>query len=50
MYMEACPEASALLSLCCIGGRAAGGGGDGFTEKVSQSPGHQVETVLLKDV
>ena len=29
---------------------AAGGGGDGYPEKDSQSPGHQVESVLLKDV
>ena len=44
------PAASALLPPCRLGGRAAGGGGDGYPEKDSQLPGHQVETVLLKDV
>ena len=41
------PAASALLPLCRIGGRTSGGGGDGYPEKVIQSPGHQVETFLL---
>ena len=44
------PATSALLPLCCLGGRAAGSGGDGYFEKDSQSPGHQVEAALLKDV
>ena len=44
------PVASALLPLYHLGGQAAEGGGDGYPEKDSQSPGHQVETVLLKDV
>ena len=44
------PAALALLPLCCLGGRADGVGGDGYPEKDSQSPGHQVEAVLLKDV
>ena len=44
------PEALALLPHCRLGGRAAGGGGDGYPEKYSQSPGYQVEVVLLKDV
>ena len=44
------PAASALLPLCRLGGRAAGGGGDGYPKKDSQSPGQQVEAVLLEDV
>ena len=44
------PETSALLPLFRLGGRAARGGGDGYPEKGSQSPGHQVEAALLKDV
>ena len=44
------PAAPALLLLCSLGGRASGGGGDGYPEMDSQSPGHQVEAVLLKDV
>ena len=42
--------ASALLPLCCLSGRAAGGGGDSYSEKDIQSPGHQVEAVLLEDM
>ena len=41
------PETSSLLPLCRLGGRAAGGEGYGYPEKVSQSPGHQVEAALL---
>ena len=41
------PVASELLPLCRLGGRAARGGGDGYPEKDSQSPGHQVEAVLI---
>ena len=44
------PATSTLLSLCSLGGRAAGGGGDGYPEKDSQSPGHQVAAALIKDV
>ena len=44
------PATSALLPLCCLGGQAAGGVGDGYPEKDSQSPGYQVEAVLLEDV
>ena len=33
--------------LFCLGGRAAGGWGDGYPEKDSQSYGHQVEAALL---
>ena len=43
-------EAPALLPLCRLGEWTAGGGGDGHLEEVSQSPGHQVEATLLKDV
>ena len=44
------PAALALLPLCHLGGRAAGGRCDGYSEKDSQLPGYQVEEVLLKDV
>ena len=44
------PVTSELLPLCRLGGRAAGGGGDSYPEKDSQSPGHQVEAALLEDV
>ena len=44
------PVTSALLPLCRLGGRAAGCEGEGYPEKDSQSPGHQVEAVLLKDM
>ena len=44
------PAMSALLPLFRLGGRASGGGGNGYPEKDSQSPGHQVEAALLKDV
>ena len=44
------PAASALLPFFRLGGRSAGGGGDGYPEKYSQSPGHQMEAVLLEDV
>ena len=44
------PEMLTLIPLCCLGGQAAGGGGEGYTEKDSQSPGHQVAGALLKDV
>ena len=42
------PAASALLPLFRLGGRSAGSGGDGYPEKYSQSPGHQVGSVLLE--
>ena len=44
------PATSTLLHLCSLGGRAAGGGGDGYPEKDSQSPCHQVAAALFKDV
>ena len=44
------PTAPVLLPLCCREGWTAGGGGDSNLEEVSQSPGHQVEATLLKDV
>ena len=44
------PATLTLLPLCSLSGRAAGGGGDGYPEKDSQSPGHQVAAALLKDV
>ena len=44
------PSAQALLPLCCLGGWNAGSGGNSNLEEVSQSPGHQVESTLLKDV
>ena len=44
------PAAPELLPLCLLCGWNAGGGGDGNPENVSQSPGHQVEAILLKDV
>ena len=44
------PTAQALLPLCSLGGWTVGGGGNGNLEQVSQSPGHQVEATLLKDV
>ena len=44
------PATSALLPLCRLCGQAAGGGGDGYPEKDSQSPGHQVEAAILKDM
>ena len=43
----AAPE---LLPLCRLGGWTVGGGGNGNSEEVSQSPVHQVEATLLKDV
>ena len=47
VYVGLPPATSALLSLFRLGGRAAGGGGDDYPEKDSQSPGHQVEAALL---
>ena len=44
------PAAPALLPLCRLGGWTDGGGGDSKLEEFSQSPGHQVEATLLKDV
>ena len=44
------PAAPALLPLCLLGGWNSGGGGDVNPEDVSQSPVHQVEAILLKDV
>ena len=44
------PEAPELIPLCHLNGWTAGGRGDGNPEEVSQSPGHQVEATLLKDV
>ena len=41
---------SALLPLCRLGGWASGGGGDSYPKNDSQSPGHQVEAVLLEDM
>ena len=51
-YLPGClpPATSTLLPFCSLVGRAAGGGGDGYPEKDSQSPGHQVAAALLKDV
>ena len=42
--------AQTLLPLCCIGGWTDGCGGNGNTEKDSQSPGHKVVATLIKDV
>ena len=47
MWDSILPAAPALLQLCRIGGCTSGGGVDGNPEKVSQSPGHQVEAILL---
>ena len=44
------PAAPALITLFRLGGWTAGGVGEGNLEEVSQSPGHQVEETLLKDV
>ena len=44
------PAALELLPLCRLSGRSDGGGGDGYSEKDSQLPGHQAEAVLLEDV
>ena len=44
------PATPALLPLCRLGGWTAVGGGDISPEEVSQSPSHQVEVTLLKDV
>ena len=44
------PAASTLLPLCRLYGQAAGGGGNGYLEKDSHSPDHQVEAVLLEEV
>ena len=44
------PAALALLPLFRLGGWTARGGGDGNLEEVSQSPDHQVEATLLKNV
>ena len=44
------PEAPKLLPPFRLVGWTAGGGGDVNPEEVSQSPGHQVEATLLKDV
>ena len=44
------PAAPTLLPLCRLGEWTAGGGGDGNLEEVIQSPGHQVEASLIKEV
>ena len=44
------PATTELLPLYCLGGWTAGGGDEGNLEKVMESPGHQVEAFLLKDV
>ena len=44
------PATSTLLFLCGLGGRASGGGGDGYPEKDIHSPSHQVAAAELKDV
>ena len=44
------PAAPALLPLCGLGGWISWGGGNGNPEEVSQLHGHQVESILLKDV
>ena len=44
------PAAPALLLLCSLGGWTDGGVGDGNLEEVRQSPDHQVESTLLKDM
>ena len=44
------PATLTLLPHCSLGARAAGGGDNGYPEKDSQSPGHQVASALLKDV
>ena len=44
------PAVPELFPLFCLGGWTAGGGGYGNLEEVSQSPGHQVEATLFKDV
>ena len=44
------PAMLILIPLCRLGGRDSVGGGDGYPEKDSQSPGHQVEADPLKDV
>ena len=51
MYLEACPQQRRHLSpfVASVDG-LLGGGGDGYPEKDSQSPGHQVAAALLKDV
>ena len=50
MFDSMPPSAPELLPLCRLGGWTYGGGGNGKLEKVSQSPGHQVESILLKYV
>ena len=48
MYLEACLQKRRHFSpFVRLGGWTAGGGGDGNPEKVSQSPGHQVEAILI---
>ena len=44
------PSAPALLPPFRLGGWTSRGGGNGNHEKVSQSPVHQVEATLIKDV
>ena len=44
------PATLTLLPLCSLSGWADGSGGDGYPEKDSQLPGHQVAAALLKDV
>ena len=44
------PVAPALIPLYRLGRWTSGGGGNGNLEKVSQSHGHKMEAILLKDV
>ena len=51
MYLEACLQQRRKLSpfLALVDG-LLGGGGDSYPEQDSQSPGHQLESALLKEV
>ena len=44
------PAAPAFIPLFRLSRWTSGGEGDGSSEEVSQSPGHQVEATLLEDV
>ena len=51
MYLEACLQKHRHFSpFVALVDELLGGGGDGYPEKDSQSPGHQVAAALLKDV
>ena len=48
MYLEAClQQRRHFPPLFRLVGRAARGRGDGYPEKDSESPGHQVEAALI---